>query len=283
MKINFNIFISHDKSDETIALALKVFLENIFKNSNIYVSERDIMGGQKWIENIKLSLKTSHVIISIISKKSLESEWLYFETGAGFVDDKLIPLVVGKVTLRNLKPPLSLLQARLLSKNGIVALVNDIVLILNLRAPKHLNGIDRLIKVSEDLLKLVPKKIIKPEVPKRTVKIVNKVVEICVDPEIQSKFNSAYQRFTALVLRKILSTKNIDGLPSKRELKGLDQSELFKVASAFNIPRPSMVLIQLLSLNGNMPNTDAKGWEKMKALKTIESTQLEMDKYENLI
>ncbi len=283
MKINFNIFISHDKSDETIALELKVFLENIFENSNIYVSGRDIMGGQKWIENIKLSLKTSHVIISIISKKSLESEWLYFETGAGFVDDKLIPLVVGKVTLRNLKPPLSLLQARLLSKNGIVSLVNDIVLILNLRAPKHLNGIDRLIKVSEDLLKLVPKKIIKPEVPKRTVKIDNKVVEICVDPEIQNKFNSAYQRFTDLVLRKILSTKNIDGLPSKLELKGLDQSELFKVASAFNIPRPSMVLIQLLSLNGNMPNTDAKGWKKMKALKTIESTQLEMDKYENLI
>jgi len=88
MDIRFNIFISHDNSDETIAIELKKFIENIFLNTNVYVSGRDLEGGQTWIENIKLALKSSQVIIALVTKKSINANWLYFESGAGFTDDK---------------------------------------------------------------------------------------------------------------------------------------------------------------------------------------------------
>lgn len=93
MDIKFNIFISHDAFDQAIAIELKSFLENIFLNSNVYVSGRDLEGGQTWIENIKLALDSSQVIIALVSKKSINANWLYFESGAGFTDDRTIPLV----------------------------------------------------------------------------------------------------------------------------------------------------------------------------------------------
>jgi hypothetical protein len=100
MELNFNIFISHDSKDETIAVELKAFLENVFLNASIYVSGRDLQGGQTWIENIKLILKSSQVIISIISKESINNNWIYFETGAGFTDDKSIPLITDGLKIR---------------------------------------------------------------------------------------------------------------------------------------------------------------------------------------
>lgn len=283
MEIKFNIFISHDKSDETIALELKEFLENIFLNSNVYVSGRDIKGGQTWIENIKMSLKTSQVIIAIISNKSLKSEWLHFETGAGFVEDKSIPLIVGDMTFNDLNPPLSLLQGRQLTKDGISKLINDISNKLNQRIPNSLNGVDKLIQVSENFLKLRNEEelIVKPTV--KNVPSVKNTTTTSSDTEIQNKFDSANERLLSLLKRKILSYKNISDLPSENELNELTRAQLFDVASAFNIPSPNFARLELTTLGLDLPKSDAKVWEKMNALKSIESAHLEMDKFEKLI
>jgi hypothetical protein len=161
MDIKSNIFISHGSKDETLAVELKTFLENIFLDSTVYVSGRDLQGGQTWIENIKLSLKSSKVIISIITKESINNNWIYFETGAGFTDDKSIPLITDGLKFSDLVPPLSLLQVRTLSKKGIESLVSDISNKLGLRrTPKMLTGIENLLDESEKFLKIRTKEIL---------------------------------------------------------------------------------------------------------------------------
>ena len=148
------ILISHDKGDEKIALELKLFLEDVFQNVSVFVSGRDLIGGQTWIEQIKHRLKTSEVIISLLTSKSLDNNWVYFESGAGFTEDKTIPILTDNLKLESLVPPMSLLQARLLSESGIGMLIKDITQKLNLqREPKHYPSIKDLISRVEKILR----------------------------------------------------------------------------------------------------------------------------------
>ena len=148
------ILISHDSQDEAIACEIKSFLEDIFLSVNFFVSGRDLVGGQTWIAEIKDRLKVSPIIISIITKKSLDNKWLYFESGAGFTNDKTIPLLVDNIGFKDLNPPLNLLQARVFTESGIIAFINDISGKLGLREPqKNYSNIKMLINKVEKVLR----------------------------------------------------------------------------------------------------------------------------------
>lgn len=152
MDQQFNIFISHDSRDQLIAVEVKKFLENIFFNADVYVSTRDLEGGQTWIEKIKGILKKSQIIITLLTKKSLENKWLYFESGVGFVEDRTIPLLSYDVNFDDLTAPLNLLQARTLSLIGIKQLVGDIFKKLNFpREPQKLHDIESFLSETQKI------------------------------------------------------------------------------------------------------------------------------------
>jgi hypothetical protein len=146
-----NILISHDSRDEKIALEIKYFLEDIFLNFNFYVSGRDLVGGQIWIEQIKNSLKSSQVIISLITSNSINNNWVYFESGAGFTEDKTIPLLIGGLKPESLRPPLSLLQVRVLNNDGFESFIKDISEKLGLRTPRSYPNVSGLVNKIEKL------------------------------------------------------------------------------------------------------------------------------------
>jgi hypothetical protein len=127
------VLISHDSKDQQLATELKTFLEQIFTSADFYVSGRDLEGGQTWVEQIKNRLRSSKAIIALLTSRSLHNHWVYFESGAGFVDDKTIPLLTDGIKFKDLTPPLNLLQARTLSKEGIAELVKDVSTKLGLR------------------------------------------------------------------------------------------------------------------------------------------------------
>lgn len=151
---NAMILISHDNSDEKIAVEIKTFLEEVFLNAHVFVAGRDLMGGQIWINELKKNLKSSQVIISLLTPKSLENKWVYFESGAGFTDEKTIPLLTENLKPENLTPPMSLLQARPLSEQGFIALIKDISKKFNQREPKIFTGIKDLIKRTDKILRI---------------------------------------------------------------------------------------------------------------------------------
>lgn len=290
MELNFNIFISHDSKDETIAVELKAFLENVFLNARIYVSGRDLQGGQTWIENIKLSLKSSQVIISIISKESINNNWIYFETGAGFTDDKSIPLITDGLKISDLTPPLSLLQSRMLSKQGIAFLVNDISNKLKLRIPKMLTGIDKLIEETERFLNLrnteKPKTIVSvsKHIEQPEVKAVTSKASANIDPEIEEQFKSSFKRALNLTIKKILTYKDKYDIPTEEELNEYGLDKLQDLAGAYNIQYPSGAFTNLLILRFKpLPSKEAKQWEKLNVSKQINDANSALDKFEKTI
>lgn len=287
MEVNFNIFISHDSSDETVAIELKNFLENIFLNASVYVSGRDLQGGQTWIENIKLSLKTSQVIISLITKNSIENNWIFFETGAGFTEDKSIPLLADGLKFNDLYPPLSLLQARTLSKTGIESLVNDISSKLYLRSPKNLTGLNKLLSESDKFFKLrnsestyTAKEV---KIAKTKTKITpEKNQDNGYDLELRQLYDQTVQRTGDLIKRKILSYNAKLDVPTEEELNELPFNKLKGVADAYNLKTPSVVAT-LLVTDLSFPKSNAKNWEKMNARKFINDAIQKLDKYEKTI
>src|SRR5262249_7345805 len=106
---SISIFISHIKDEEAIALALKSFLESTFLNATVFVSGKDLCGGDVWAKQLRGQLETSTVIIAIVSPCSACSTWVHFEAGAGFIRECTIPVVVDGLQIRDLKPPFSLL------------------------------------------------------------------------------------------------------------------------------------------------------------------------------
>ena len=67
------VFVSHVHEDETIASALKEYLERLFLNATVFVSGQDLAGGELWAEELRKKLQSSTAIIAIITRFSRDS------------------------------------------------------------------------------------------------------------------------------------------------------------------------------------------------------------------
>jgi hypothetical protein len=121
-----SIFLSYSEEEESFAGNLKTALEKLFPEVIVYVAAMDMEGGQLWAEKLKNVLKNAVIIIPLLSEKSMSNPWVLFESGAGFQDDRTIPLLLGTLSPRNLQPPFSYLHSRILSREGLGALIKDI-------------------------------------------------------------------------------------------------------------------------------------------------------------
>ncbi|MFZ7166105.1 MAG: toll/interleukin-1 receptor domain-containing protein [Bacteroidota bacterium] len=280
MDIKFNIFISHDSSDQAIAIELKGFLENLFLNSNVYVSGRDLEGGQTWIENIKLALSSSQVIIALISKISVNSSWLYFESGAGFTNDRTIPLITDNLQFKDLTPPLSLLQSRLLDKTGIPLLITDICKKLSLREPTNLptltNVLDRITTIISDRDKQTTAKVSSSAQPQK--KLIYHAVTI--DPKIERAFLKLNDRTKNAVIKKLMAISDKYEIPSEDELQKKSVYDLCNIATAYNVPIPGVAQLRLLHSSLGLPSETDEDWRKVSVLKGFDMANSELDKYE---
>jgi hypothetical protein len=67
------VFISHVTEDEPLASGLKDYLESIFLNASIFVSGRDLAGGEVWIEELRSTLAAATAVIGVMTPLSLKS------------------------------------------------------------------------------------------------------------------------------------------------------------------------------------------------------------------
>lgn len=115
------LFVAHASIDESLAAALKEFVETVFSGASVFLAEDGIRGGAGWFERIRSELAGEPVILALVTQNSLHSPWLYFEAGAGFVGSRSIPVCGGTVTIDSLLPPFSALNSRQLSNAEQIA------------------------------------------------------------------------------------------------------------------------------------------------------------------
>lgn len=108
------IFLSHAASDAEIAMFLKNEIEHLSSGTTVFCSSdpTDLPPGTKWSPQIQLALQSSNILIVLVSERSLQRPWVWFECGTFWFSGRYImPVCLGAVRKNGLPPPLSELQA----------------------------------------------------------------------------------------------------------------------------------------------------------------------------
>jgi hypothetical protein len=283
MTNKFSVFISHVSEDEAIAVMLKNSIERVFLNSEVFVSGRDLKGGEIWVNEIREKLRKSSVIIALITEYSRDSNWVFFETGLGFVENKSIPFCVAPLTMSNLTPPLSLLQSRDYNEDGLKKLLQDIANITGLRIPQEIPGISEEVNELKKYLSLRNNNTKEEKTTslheKDIVRTKKSEEEIREDAEIKNKISQIELKVKKFLISQLLLVDSTYKIPPQKELQMMNLSDIDELGRYANIPFDSFIITRLGIEKWNIPAANAPQWKTINKIKGIESISKDVSKY----
>ena len=275
-KNTLRIFISHESKDECLAAILKDFIEGIFLNANVFVSGRDLVGGEIWINRIKEELEEATAIVSLVSSRLERSAWLYFECGAGFMTGKTIPLCADKLNVRDLPPPLSLLQARNLDAEGLKRLVQDIAKLALLRAPSQCPGLAEALSQAENFLhtRREQQSNAKSE-SDRAAK------ESPPDPKLRKYHDRLDSRMRDLEIRRFAPAREVHpDIPGEEELRLMTPEDRYEISKFYNIRYSPSWERYPIGYCLPLPRESDSKWQKLNYTKLLKSVEKDIDDFE---
>lgn len=93
------VFLSFIHEDRRVADALKTLVEHelgIHKEVFMVTDQDHLRAGDNWLGTIENALKSSEIVLSLLSKRSITKPWVNFEAGAGWLAGKrVIPVCIG--------------------------------------------------------------------------------------------------------------------------------------------------------------------------------------------
>jgi len=126
------VFFSHSSKDKIILGRLKeAFASKTGSTIDIFLSSdgQSIPLGKNWVYRVQEGLESAALMLVFITPNSVDSSWVYFESGYSYCKQiKVVPIGLG-VDLTKIGPPLSLLQGFNItsadSLNNIIKITND--------------------------------------------------------------------------------------------------------------------------------------------------------------
>ncbi len=123
------VFISWSgNKSNVVAKNLRNWLKLVIQTIDPWMSDDDILPGQRWGASLGSQLSESDVGIVCLTSDNLDSPWILFEAGAlakSLDNSQVIPLLIGIKPL-DLPAPLSIFQSVTFNKNGIKKLVDTL-------------------------------------------------------------------------------------------------------------------------------------------------------------
>jgi hypothetical protein len=154
------VFISHSSDETAVAIKFKSTLEFLFEDKiKIFVSSdfKSIPGGDNWFLAILNALKTSQVVLALLSRDSVDRPWINFEAGVGCgAVAHVIPIAIGDLDRGEIQPPLGPLQARgLTDPEDVNGIFNDVEAFTGTRRLRDFN-VEAFQREIEDAIKSIP-------------------------------------------------------------------------------------------------------------------------------
>jgi hypothetical protein len=107
------IFISHINEEAELAIAVKQELSRLFLDGvRFFVSpdRQSIDGGDHWLQEIKEAIAGASVVIVLVSRQSINRNWINFEAGAGWLAKRVVPLCHSGLRPAELPQPMQSLR-----------------------------------------------------------------------------------------------------------------------------------------------------------------------------
>jgi hypothetical protein len=108
------VFISHVHEEAALAVGLSHELNHLYLGGlDFFVSSdrESLRGGDDWLTKIKEALTQASVIIALVSPRSIQRTWVNFESGAGWLQKRVIPLCHSGLHPSQLPQPLQSLYS----------------------------------------------------------------------------------------------------------------------------------------------------------------------------
>ncbi len=100
------IFLSHAQEDAELTETVRGWLDE--QGYDVFVDTRDLHGGDDWAEKLYAQLRSTSVLVCIVTRRSVESRWCAIEIGvARFLGTRIVP-IAGELSVTD--PELSKLQ-----------------------------------------------------------------------------------------------------------------------------------------------------------------------------
>ncbi len=149
------------KRSKKVARKLRGWLPKMFRNLEIWMSDRDIRIGERWSPELLRQIDRAQFAILCLTTDNLESPWIHFEAGAiaKSVGDKtfVAPYLID-IKKSAIPGPLKQFQAARATKKGTWRLVHSLALALNPRR-KSLRPLEERFEELWPLLKKSIKKV----------------------------------------------------------------------------------------------------------------------------
>jgi TIR domain len=144
-----SVFMSFIHEEESAAKLVHDFIRHIFGptiDTFISSDKNAIYAGEDWMNRIFEELKTTKVLVSMLSPDSVKRPWINFEAGAATaLQAKVIPVCIGGLTINQLPKPYSILQAvEIDTHEGAHYLLSSVAHHLGMTLPKKPNFWDDL-------------------------------------------------------------------------------------------------------------------------------------------
>ena len=105
----YAVFLSYSAEDKEWVSEFHEALREAGKKA--WYDVEDLKPGDRWQEKIQEALRESETLIVIVSRKTLNSKWVFFELGAAVAGGKkIIPVVTGDVDYKDIHPSLTRFQ-----------------------------------------------------------------------------------------------------------------------------------------------------------------------------
>lgn len=212
------LFISYYHEDHELAVALKEWLQKkLIGAADVFISGdkvSSIKGAEDWWDKIRENLKNSVYVLVLMTRRSINERWIYFEAGGGyFLDNKSMPLLLN-VSIEELKEPLNKIQSfDLTNEKDISAMLNNITKKLGLN--------------QKDTGK---------ELRKKLLAIEQKIVANMVEPKksLEIKFNviKTSEKDAKIILRSWVKNSPVAIVGNLHHFRKLDEQLELPIGSA---------------------------------------------------
>jgi hypothetical protein len=154
---SFQIFISHFTSEKEIARVFQEFIQEAFPGIRVFRSSdaESIKSGEGQYNAIMAALKTTQVLIALLSSESSRRPWVAFESGHAIARDvEFFPMLVRGATAERVPSPFSEMLLRELGKAEVEKVLSSIGRVTG-RSPSHVD-VDRFLSKLREAESILP-------------------------------------------------------------------------------------------------------------------------------
>ena len=238
------VYLSCDPSDRPLVEILGQLLERSFKEADIFIADHDPARTKP--EDLGEQLRSSKVIVPLLTARSCNNAWVLFEAGAGMKKGATLPIITPDLRPEDLPAPLQLLPLRHMTRRGLTRLLEDTAAVCLVSLPAKLGVQEALYRLQAQLSP--------PPTPRKGPPGATPTVTV------RQRVDRLISRTHTALVMLIVNGMSPGSALAEQDLDSMRLDQLRDIADYASISYPTFLLYTLSSLQTSLVEGDDASW-----------------------